>query len=59
MCDMYSTEDVTPLEPAFSFRKPEGCNTDMGKERFLSNFVRMRETLTDEQIKEVEPLLMK
>ena len=59
MCDLYSAEDVTRLEPAFSSRKPEGSNTDMRRERFLSNFVRMRETLEDEQIKEVEALLMK
>ena len=59
VCNLYSTEDVTPLEPSSLPGNPDSPNTDMGKGYFLSNFARMRETLTDEQVKEVEDLLMK
>ena len=59
VCDLYSTEDVTPLGPSSLPGVSGSSNIDMGKECFLTNFVGIRETLTEERVREVEDLLMK
>ena len=52
VCDLYSTEDVTPLEQ-------DTGNMGTKEDSFLSNFKGMKDNLTESQAQEVQSILLK